>query len=352
MSSHRIVGALVLAASLVWISSGRAADCSPRGNVAFICGLSGPEDMVQVPQTSWVVTSSVQGGPMRLVNTVTYEVTAAFPSDTSQQRFDSTTYSSCPGPFDPHAGRSITHGIALRPGQKGIHTLYVVHHGFRETVEIIEIDARGQQPVFTWIGCVPGPKGISLNAVAPLPDRGIAGTYHRYGVAQIPEALAGGDAALGEVYEWHPGESWKVAPGSAGPGPNGLEVSPDGRWIYVALWPAKKIMRISRGQAHVERTIVDVSFHPDNLRWQTDGSLLTGGHYTMTDEDVAPCQNKPCDGAASRVARIDPRTMKVDELISYPSNELFFSATAALQIGKEIWISSFRGDRIVRYPIH
>ena len=34
----------------------------------------------------------------------------------------------------------------------------------------------------------------------------------------------------------------------------------------------------------------------------------------------------------------------------YPSDDVFFGATAALQVGKEIWIGSVRGDRIARYP--
>ena len=54
--------------------------------------------------------------------------------------------------------------------------------------------------------------------------------------------------------------------------------------------------------------------------------------------------------AAARVARWDPQTLKVEDVVRYPSDDVFFGATAALQVGKEIWIGSVRGDRIARYP--
>jgi hypothetical protein len=50
------------------------------------------------------------------------------------------------------------------------------------------------------------------------------------------------------------------------------------------------------------------------------------------------------------VARWDPKTLKVEEAVRYPSDDIFFGATAALQVGKEIWIGSVRGNRIARYP--
>lgn len=331
---------------------GRAADCSPLGNVHFICGLNGPEDLVQVPGTSWIVASSVPGGPIQLVHARDHKTVAAFPSPTARRRFDAATYASCPGPVDaPGAGRSITHGINIRAGRNGIHTLYVVHHGFRESIEVFEIDARPATPTFTWTGCIPVPGGVTLNGVAPLPDGGVVATRPGHGQDEASMAAALAGRETGDIREWHPGDGWTVIPGSAGPGPNGIEASPDGRWLYVALWPVKKIMRISRGQAQVEKAFVDVSFYPDNIRWQTDGTLLAGGHYSPTQEEIVPCMSRKCETSAARVARLDPRTFKAQELVSYPSNDVFFGGTAALQVGKEIWIGSFRNDRIARYPI-
>jgi len=68
------------------------------------------------------------------------------------------------------------HGLNVRPGTSGRHTLYVVHHGFRESIEVFEIDTKSKTPEVTWIGCVVAPDTATLNAVAPLPDEGFVTT--------------------------------------------------------------------------------------------------------------------------------------------------------------------------------
>ena len=57
----------------------------------------------------------------------------------------------------------------------------------------------------------------------------------------------------GELWEWHPSGGWKMVPDSEGQLPNGIEVSKDGKWYYVNLWGAAKVMRMSRGQTPVKK---------------------------------------------------------------------------------------------------
>src|SRR2546428_746734 len=93
------------------------------------------------------------------------------------ERFDSTTYPSCPGPLQlktPDAFRA--HGLYLKPGQNAVHTLYVVHHGPRESIEVFEVDARGTSPSLTWIGCAPALSIHNFNSVVALPQGGFAST--------------------------------------------------------------------------------------------------------------------------------------------------------------------------------
>jgi hypothetical protein len=42
--------------------------------------------------------------------------------------------------------------------------------------------------------------------------------------------------------------------------------------------------------------------------------------------------------------------MMAGENIRHPDSAEFGSGTVAGQIGKEIWVGSFRGDRIARFP--
>ena len=352
MRTRRLLIVLLLAACAMAGRRMRAADCNPEGNVTFICGVMAPEDLVAIPGGEWVIASGYSGGPIHLISTRTHTVTPLFPGPTPLSRPDSRSYASCPGPLDPGEREKFSaHGINLRPGSNGVHTLYVVHHGFRESIEVFELDVKAKPPVLTWIGCVVAPETATLNAVAPLPDGGFVATnpYRRSDPNARNRALAGGES--GEIWEWHASEGWKIVPGSEGPGPNGIEVSKDGRWIYVNFWPANKVWRLSRGQASVQKTEIEVPFHPDNIRWQPDGSLLSAGHYAPTNARATECLRVNCNDAAARIARIDPKTMKAQQVVDYPSNASFFGATAALQVGKEIWIGSVRGDRVARYPI-
>jgi len=50
------------------------------------------------------------------------------------------------------------------------------------------------------------------------------------------------------------------------------------------------------------------------------------------------------------VIKIDPNTLKVQDLIRYPYNDTFNFSTVAIQLGKEIWVGSVRGDRVARFP--
>lgn len=155
----------------------------------------------------------------------------------------------------------------------------------------------------------------------------------------------------GEVWEWHLSTGWTIVPGSESEGPNGIETSPDGRTLYVDLWPARKLMRLSRGTRPSSREVVDVPFHPDNIRWQPDGSLLIAGHGGPTIQRVAQCVLAVCDDVTSNVARVDPRSLAIQTLITLPAHETFFSSTTALQVGREIWIGSVAGNRIARHPL-
>jgi hypothetical protein len=331
----------------------RGADCPAAGKVRFICGIVSPEDLVSIPGTDWVVASGFErGGALHVINARTEHAVQIFPTASPRVRYDARAYPGCPGPLDPAEGKQFSaHGLNVRPGRNGQHTLYVVHHGSRESMEIFAVDASPPVPTFTWTGCVVAPDIAALNAVAPLPDDGfVASSNYRRG---DPDARARGHAGKnsGEMWEWHAASGWAIVPGSEAPGPNGVEVSADGSVLYVNLWPVRKIMRLSRRRTPVQRDEVSVPFHPDNIRWQTDGTLLSAGHAAPTIQRANECLRTMCGDASAKVARLDPRTMAVQVVVDYPSNQWFFGATAALQIGREIWIGSVRGDRIARYPI-
>ena len=317
------------------------AGCGAVGSVQFVCGQDGPEDLVLVPGSDWVIASAFSNaGGIRLVNARNKTTTVAYPTPTAKERPDTKTYDSCPGAPDAAQKASFrTHGLAIRSGRNSVHTLYVVHHGTRESIEVFEVDARATPPALTWIGCAVAPDPIGLNEVVALPDGGFIATDF---LARGIDAGGRGRMLAGEnngaLWEWHAGTGWKMIPGSEASGANGLEISKDGKWLYVAAWGSQNFFRLSRGQSPVKRDAVPLGFRVDNVRWAPDGSLLAAGQG-----GTPPAQT-------TNVVRIDPNTLTVREIIRHPDAPGFSAGTVALPVGREIWVGSFRGDRIAIFP--
>src|SRR2546422_1010886 len=94
----------------VWLAIGivtgaalqKQAGCDPLGNVQFVCGLAGPEDLVIVPGGQMVIASGdAAPGAITLINVKDRITTALYPSASLKQRLDAKTYDSCPAPIDP-----------------------------------------------------------------------------------------------------------------------------------------------------------------------------------------------------------------------------------------------------------
>jgi hypothetical protein len=329
------------------------ASCEPSGPVRFVCGLNGPEDLVQVPGTRWLIASSFAGDGLALVDTRTSVATKLFPSASATARPDAATYDTCPGP-PVTAPRFQTHGLFLKPGRGGRHTLYVVAHGPRESVEVFEIDARGATPGITWVGCAVAPDPVGLNSVLALPEGGFIATNFQ---PRMPPGSGTFQAALingennGELWEWHTKAGWKKVPGSESAGANGLELSRDGKWLYIAQWGNRTFARLSRGKDPVTRDVIDLGFRVDNVRWAPDGTLLVAGQGGP-DCAVLPQTRDagPCSGVAtSTIGKVDPRKWTYTQLVDYPTSNVISAATVAIQIGDQYWSGSFRGDRLALY---
>jgi len=315
-----------------------AAQCDSDGEVRFICDVPGPEDLLAIPGTPWVIASSRvsdDDGSLIVVDTRDLATRTVYPTAALYPELDRQAYGACPGPV---GGTFQPHGIAIREGTGGRHTLYVVGHGRREAVEVFAVNANGAVPSLMWIGCVVAPEGVSLNSVTPVPGGGIVVTNF--------------NVAGGELWEWSTSGGWSEVPGSEMSGPNGVVSSPDGRWLYVGGWGEEALVRISRLQDPVQREQVGVGFHIDNVRWAPDGSLLAAGQYGAAAASIGGCLNRgTCDGVASRVARVDPQSLAAEQLVDYPSNRLFPFGTAAIAVGDEIWFGGIGGgERIARFP--
>jgi sugar lactone lactonase YvrE len=320
---------------LLGLAAPSIAQCEPDGDIQFVCGPVSPEDLALVPDSPWVIVSSWEDdGYLSAADSRDHSTARLFPTETAEARHDSATYPACPG-MTTNGFRA--HGISLRPGGNGAHTLYVVRHGERESVEVFEVDAQGATPVLTWIGCAVAPEGLGLNAVVALPDGGFAATSPR----------------TSDIWEWHTGAGWTKVPGSEDIGPNGLEISADGRWFLVAGYASQSVIRLSRGQTPIQKNAIEVGFNIDNVHWAPDGALLAAGHNAPTRTRVGECiQRRTCEGITSHVARVDQQALTSEEIFTYPTNDNLILGTVAIVVGDELWVGGVAGGtRIARVPL-
>jgi hypothetical protein len=319
--------------------------CEPSPGVQFVCGLQAPEDLVVLPGSQWVVAGAYGGsGGLYLIRASDRTTTRVYPAAGARERHDTKIYGVCPGPPDAATrAKFLTHGLSLVPGATGVLRLFVVLHGGRESVEVFEVDARPATPVLTWIGCAVAPEPIGLNSVRGLPDGGFIATNF---LARGAGGGLGGPSMKvmmsgernGELWEWHTASGWQKLPGTEAAGANGIEMSEDGRTLYVAAWGSQSFFRVSRGATPVTREEVPLGFRVDNIRWARDGSILATG------------QGGAQGAQASIVVAIDPRTLAVRELLRHPDTPGFGAGTVTIEVGDTWWIGSFRGDRLAIVP--
>jgi hypothetical protein len=322
---------LVAAVAAVGLSSFAAAQPAPpagppcKESDGYICNQQGPEDLVAMG-TDWAVASAYTGtGGVTLIRIKDRTSLTAYPAANAKEKHDKTTYPDCPG---PPRGAFTTHGVYVPPGRGPNHKLFAVGHGARESIEVFDVDARGATPVLTWIGCVIAPEPIGLNSVRSFPDGGFLTTNFLPRGTNIQTLFDG--VVNGELWEWHTKTGWQKVPGSETSGANGVELSNDGKTIYMASWGSRSFIRLSRGAKDVKRDEIKLGFQIDNIHWAKDGTLLGVGQV----------------GQDWRVVKIDPKTLEVKTIYSQDDKPGFGGGTVALEVGNELWVGSYRGDRI------
>ncbi len=306
--------------------------CTPGANV--VCGQQAPEDLVALG-SQWVAAGAYSGtGGIMLIRVSDRTSHTAYPSASARDRPDARTYPDCPGPPGEGGARFTTHGVYVAPGSGPVHRLFVVGHGARESIEVFEVDTTSAMPVVTWVGCVVAPEPIGLNSVRGLPDGGFITTnFLPRGTREATQRMMGGERN-GELWEWHTASGWQKVPGSEAAGANGVELSDDGRTLYVAAWGSQSFFRLSRGTTPPVRDEIPLGFRVDNIHWARDGSLYAVGQA----------------GQSWKAVSIDPRTLAVRDVVTQADTPEFGSGTALVEVGDTLWVGSFRGNRIAIVP--
>ncbi|MZR11671.1 hypothetical protein GQE99_01360 [Maritimibacter sp. DP07] len=341
-----LAGAATLISAPLWAQKAMPDACG--GDPHLLCGPTNAEDLVKLDDT-WVLSSRIGGpgdteGMFYLINSANRMWQPVGPDD--METAADATFSDCPG--KPSSADFRGHGMTLDTSGE-TPRLYAINHGGRETVEVIDIAlSDGAAPTLTWAGCIVAPEGSNLNAVAVLPEGGIATTKFTdtRNEKWVEDLLGVNDT--GYVYEWHADAGWSEVEGTTMSGPNGVLVSPEGDAYYVAEWAARRLHRIPRGEgSSVEPMVIDTGVLTDNLHWAENGEILATGQWVAETVEYAGCMGSPAPACPVpfKVLRIDPESMEMTEVISY-DDEDFGSGTTAVEVGDAYWIGTTRFDRI------
>jgi hypothetical protein len=321
--------------------------------IGYVKNIVNPEDMVVIPNTPWVVTSTDKtpgkekpgylylidstNGVAQLANAKLAPVSSAGDPTCKPLQMDDLAMS----------------GLAIRSATNGTYQLMAVNRGKRMSVEFFNIDLSTSKPALTWSGCLIMPDKAFPNAVVPLSNGGLAVTIsfetnNKAFMQQLENRVN-----TGYLLEWNQQHGFKRVVGSELPLDNGLKISPDGKFYYIAGWGSESILRLPTSSGSDKPLLVNIGMKPDNLSWSSDGKLIVAGQLqsatsifncVASDKDICPVPFK--------IIEVDPDTLTtLRVLVDGGKMKTYAAATTGLEVGNEIWVSAFRNTKIARYRL-
>jgi hypothetical protein len=312
-----------------------------------------PEDLALIPGSNWVVATSMadisgRRGCLYAIDASTRRCCMLYGADDFDRDGPKADAKVAYGP-EVYAPGFTPHGLALGPGEDmRSHALYVVNHYPFDSVEVFLLRLGAGGPSVAWVESLRLPAGACGNDVVVLPEGGLALTnmLDPRDTQTLAKMEAG--SPTGCVLEWRRDRGWTSAPGSALSGPNGVEVSPDGEFLFVSSWSsANSVVRLPRAAPTAPRVATRTGVLGDNLAWASDGLLIATGQCACPIAFAAETRAATHLRTPFATYKIDPATMEIAEtLILHDGRDGFGAGTVAIEVGKELWVGSSRSSTI------
>lgn len=197
---------------------------------------------------------------MYLIDPVTGTRSELIHSAAFMLQHDTNAYPECPGALDIEA--LDVHGISLTETSARRFRIYTTSHGARESIEIYDLDLRGTTPILTWNGCVLLQHDGYFSAVATLADSGFVATRMRDADPRMDQIEPG--SITGRLFEWHPAGQLQPLAGTELSLPNGIEVSADGHYLFVAATFTQELVRFDRHATPISKRAVSLPRRIEN----------------------------------------------------------------------------------------
>jgi len=322
-------------------------NCKSSQNIHVYCGFQGPEDLVHVPNSPFLIVSQYGGHVQRypnslmLFNRETKEKEILFPrqgiDQSSVPLWGAKDCLAPPETFSPH-------GIDLGRHQSGERMLLVVNHAKLDSIQFFKVVLDQERLSLEWRGCVEMPEHFKLNDVAVLPKGGFAVPAVK--INPVPEKTQ--QQPNIHVLLWRKGDGLSTLQTEEIGYGNGIAVSPDNSTLYVNDTAGSRVMKISLDTGE-KKAQVDVKY-PDNSSWTRDGKLLVTSILFPTRESLDICdrhKDRHCD-IPFEVHLLDPGSMQTTSVIKHDGSQPFGGATVAVQVNDDLYLGSAFGDRIAK----
>lgn len=337
--------------------STRELPCEGSSKIEVVCGFDNPEDFAHIPGTEFLIVSEYgfkhanQPSPLSMLHTGSHEKIILFPTVSTPEPTSSLKTEPSWGEPDcpmPTADTFSPHGLHLATRDNGQLQLLVVNHAGKNAVEFFQVFANVDTPRVQWRGCVTIDSGIVPNSVKWLPKGGFLVT-HMGGDLSKPAGMMSSLQGLlgmntGYVLRWDKKQGLRKQPGSDGPMPNGIEISPDGRFMYLNIYFASEVrkIRIKDGELIATAKVT----HPDNINWGSDTELLVASQ-SPSFLDMVQCRQvkgKNC-AVPFNIVAVNSETMSTRVIFESEGTPLPV-ATAAAYHNNRLYTGTFAGDRI------
>jgi len=330
-------------------------DCAVSGRSEPICGFENPEDLVVLPGNRALIVSeygdlaSSLPGAIALLRIAPREREILFrggPSDA--QSAPGWGSPDCPGP--PGASFS-PHGIDLVRRDDGRLQLLAVQHGGRESIEFFEVRGESETWQVEWRGCLLAPEDANLNDVVGIADGRLYTTKMISFSGGVDFSAPPPDADTGQVYGWSPARGYWIVPGTSGKLPNGVQATPDGQTLFMNASFGNELRKLDvvTGELLGRATVA----FPDNVTWSPDAeSLLVASLGSGDLRDFAACEDLEAGACPIpfQIVEVDAETMATSVLFDSRGSPMG-GGTVGLRVGDDLFIGSFKGDRILRVDL-
>ncbi|KGQ70059.1 hypothetical protein OA57_08325 [Chelonobacter oris] len=356
------MAALILSAALMNTACNSIADTMHNNNpkqthdltkaasvtaLHYINGIQSPEDLVAVPDSKWIIASGM--APKSGLHLIDSQNKTAQKWIAPKASSPSALYPDSEP--QPQPDKLQAHGISLREIGGGKAHLYVVNHygadssaPTRETIEIFEVDINADKPTLAWLGNVRLPNGLAGNSVVAGADGAIYTTVMTHPAHTLEDMFGG--KPTGAVYRWTPQtRRFEKLQGTELNGNNGIELSQDGKYIYVAHMQGVSQFTTANPAKRVATNTLNYGL-ADNLHWHGNVLITAGSMLQDCHQGIRPDCLKDF-----HITQINPENLTLKPVMKGRYTTEFSGVSTVLPVGNTYWLGSFYRNKAAYFTV-